>query len=102
MDENKVIKYTRLEYKVGSSNKFYEVWIQEADPMKHNGFVVNFRYGRIGTPGNLSTKTPSPVSLAMAEKVFSNVRLEKEWKGYQPVLVKDYDKHSYLLSLIHI
>ena len=85
MPNQNYIKYVRLEHHGGTSNKFYIVWIEKKPGFGLNGYSVNFHYGRIGLAGNFSTKTPSPVNINMADKVFDNLVYEKKRKGYKQV-----------------
>lgn len=76
------LPWIRLEYvDPPSHNKFYEIWVEE----KGSLFVVNFRYGKIGTPGLTGTKTQTPVSVGTAMALFQDLRDEKANKGYKVV-----------------
>lgn len=83
-------------------NKFYEVWVEPASPISGGfaGFVVNFRYGRIGTAGLIGTKTPKPVSSGTASVIFMEVRSEKTAKGYEVVSKADPDSAKKTLPLL--
>ena len=71
---------TTLYFREGSSDKVYQAQIlPEAD-----GFVVEFQYGRRGNALTSGRKTPSPVSLEAATKVFEKLVREKQAKGYTP------------------
>ena len=72
---------THLEFREGSSDKVYDIAIEE----QGSGYVVNFSYGRRGSSLNTGTKTSSPVSLDEAQKVYDKIVKEKLGKGYQPV-----------------
>jgi bifunctional non-homologous end joining protein LigD len=63
----------------GSSDKIYLVQIESATS---GGYVVNFQYGRRGAALHGGTKTPTPVTLAEAEKIFNRLSQEKQKKGY--------------------
>src|ERR1041384_8228598 len=67
-----------LYYKEGSSDKIYQVQIEEKDA----GFVVNFAYGRRGSTLNTGTKTSSPVPYDQAKRIFDKLVKEKQAKGY--------------------
>jgi bifunctional non-homologous end joining protein LigD len=70
-----------LRYTEGCSYKEYRASIEPKD----GGYVVNFAYGRIGNVCNFGSKTPKPVSLDKAQKVFDALVNSKLEKGYQDV-----------------
>lgn len=70
-----------LEYRSGGSDKVYNAAITPSG----GGYVVTFSYGRRGASLTHGTKTPSPVDLPKAEKVFNQITSEKVRKGYTPV-----------------
>lgn len=74
----KVVKSADLFYKEGSSDKVYKASIEESA----EGFTVNFAYGRRGSSLATGTKTPKPVPLDKAEKIYDKLLLEKSGKGY--------------------
>ena len=76
----KLIKQVSLYFQEGRSDKVYEVDLCEVGP---DQYVVNFRYGRRGTALRDGSKTPAPVPLAEAERVFDSVVEEKLAKGYK-------------------
>ena len=78
----KRIKQTTLHYQDNRSDKIYEVELLSAGD---NGYIVNFRYGRRGANLKEGTKTPNPVSLPQAEKLFDKLVQEKTKKGYQDI-----------------
>src|SRR5690606_8458378 len=63
----------------GSSDKIYEASIEPKD----DGYIVRFAYGRRGSTLQTGTKTPAPVSLEEAERIFGKLTKEKKAKGYQ-------------------
>lgn len=70
-----------LHYREGNSDKVYHVvLLQEPD----GNYTVSFEYGRRGTQLQTGTKTPDPVSLEAAQKIFDKLVSEKTQKGYQP------------------
>jgi bifunctional non-homologous end joining protein LigD len=69
-----------LYYREGSSDKVYQAAIEP----RNNLFVVTFAYGRRGTTFQTGIKTPSPVDLPTAERVFNKLIQEKTAKGYTP------------------
>lgn len=75
----KLIKQTVLAYQGGNSDKVYEVDLCEVGT---DQYVVNFRYGRRGTALKEGSKTPLPVDLAKAEKLFDSLVQGKLKKGY--------------------
>jgi predicted DNA-binding WGR domain protein len=75
----RLIRQSFLWYKEGNSDKVYEIDLCEVGADK---YVVNFRYGRRGAALKEATKTPVPVSLAEAEKIYEAVETEKLQKGY--------------------
>ncbi|MBX3254750.1 MAG: WGR domain-containing protein [Chitinophagaceae bacterium] len=75
----RLVKQTILFFKEGNSDKTYEIDLCDTGG---DQYVVNFRYGRRGTSLKEGSKTPVPVSLAEAEKIFDAVETEKLEKGY--------------------
>lgn len=78
----KFIKKARLTFREGNSDKVYEVDLCEQLNEMEARFLVNFRYGRRGTLLREGTKTPQPVTLGQAERLFNSVVLAKTSKGY--------------------
>jgi bifunctional non-homologous end joining protein LigD len=74
----KVIKSTTLYYREGSSDKVYNVSIEE----EKGAHRVNFSYGRRGNTLITGTKTNSPVSLDKALVIYGKLVSEKVAKGY--------------------
>jgi predicted DNA-binding WGR domain protein len=72
-------KKTTLQFKEGTSDKTYEVWL-EATP-SGKSYKVNFAYGRTGGNLKAATKTPRAVALEKAEEVFEKLVAEKKKKG---------------------
>lgn len=69
-----------LYYREGSSDKVYQAAIEP----RNNLFVVTFAYGRRGASMQTGIKTPTPVDLPTAERVFDKLIQEKTAKGYTP------------------
>jgi bifunctional non-homologous end joining protein LigD len=69
---------TTLYYREGSSDKVYQVSLEERD----GGYVVNFAYGRRGSTLNTGTKTSSPVYHDAARMIYDKIVKEKMAKGY--------------------
>lgn len=67
-----------LYYKDGGSDKVYHAQIEPKD----SGFIVNFQYGKRNTTLSTGCKTPSPVSIEEAEKIYNKLVKEKKAKGY--------------------
>ena len=75
----RLVKQSFLYFKEGNSDKVYEIDLCDVGNDK---YVVNFRYGRRGALLKEGSKTPVPVALAEAEKIFYAVEAEKINKGY--------------------
>jgi bifunctional non-homologous end joining protein LigD len=74
------MKSTTLYYREGSSDKVYQAAVEP----RNNLFIVTFAYGRRGTTLQTGIKTPTPVDLPTAERVFDKLVREKTSKGYTP------------------
>ncbi len=72
------MKNASLYYKEGTSDKEYHMQLEESN----GGYVVNFQYGRVGNALQSGTKTPTPVTLEEAEKIYTKLYKEKTAKGY--------------------
>ena len=72
------MKSTSLHFSEGTSDKEYHIQLEQHG----SGYVVNFQYGRRGGPLKDGTKTPTPVTLAEAEKIYNSLLNEKIKKGY--------------------
>ena len=72
------MKKASLYYQEGVSNKEYHLQLEKFG----DGYVVNFQYGRVGSTLQTGNKTPKPVSLEAAEKIYNNLYKEKTGKGY--------------------
>ncbi|GAB2841008.1 WGR domain-containing protein [Ferruginibacter profundus] len=75
----RLIKQSFLYFKEGNSDKVYEIDLCDVGNDK---YVVNFRYGRRGAQLKEGSKTPVPVTLAEAEKIYDALETEKLNKGY--------------------
>src|SRR5689334_15707393 len=75
----RLVKQSILYFKEGNSDKVYEIDLCDVGNDK---YVVNFRYGRRYSKLKEGSKTPVPVTLADAEKIFNEVEAEKVSKGY--------------------
>jgi len=83
----KTIKQTLLHFQQGNSNKVYNVYLIE---VSSSTYLVNFEYGRYGANLKEGTKTPSPVALIKANKLYDSLvssKIKKSYKivsGYNP------------------
>lgn len=75
----RLVKQSFLYFKEGNSDKVYEIDLCDVGNDK---YVVNFRYGRRGSQLKEGSKTPVPVLLNEAEKIFDAIETEKINKGY--------------------
>jgi hypothetical protein len=75
----RLVKQSFLYFKEGNSDKVYEIDLCDVGNDK---YVVNFRYGRKGSNLKEGSKTPVPVSLTEAQKIYNEVEQEKLLKGY--------------------
>ncbi|MGF1685408.1 hypothetical protein L4C36_01770 [Photobacterium japonica] len=71
-----------MRFQEGNSDKVYEVDLVETSVMTEAKYLVNFRYGRYGSPLREGTKTTAPIPFNQAEKIFDSVVIAKENKGY--------------------
>jgi bifunctional non-homologous end joining protein LigD len=71
-------QHTILYYKEGSSDKVYQAAIESQD----DGFLVTFAFGRRGTTLSTGTKTPEPVDIDTAARIYEKLIREKKAKGY--------------------
>ncbi|MCW3092206.1 MAG: hypothetical protein JWP81_3275 [Ferruginibacter sp.] len=98
----RLLKQSLLYFKEGNSDKVYEIDLCDVGNDK---YVVNFRYGRRGAQLKEGCKTPVPVTIADAEKVYDSLETEKLTKGYttsetgEPILPI---KATYTLDAQHI
>lgn len=67
-----------LYFKDGRSDKVYRAAVEH----REGGHVVTYAYGRRGSTMTNGTKTPEPVSLGEAAKIFDKLAAEKRAKGY--------------------
>lgn len=71
-------KHVALYYKEGSSDKEYHVHLVKSG----SGYLVKIEYGRRGSSLTSSQKTPVPVDLDKATKIFDDQVHAKKLKGY--------------------
>jgi len=76
----KLVDQARLSFREGTSDKVYEVDLCEVAPGQ---YVVNFRYGRRGAALREGSKTPAPVPLEKARRIYAELVGEKTGKGYK-------------------
>lgn len=62
----------------GSADKEYQLRLEAAD----GGYLVNFAFGRRGSPLKAGTKTQAPVAYDSAVKIYDKLLKEKTGKGY--------------------
>ncbi len=82
----KLIKQTTLHYQEGTSDKVYEVDLQQTS---EEGYLVNFRYGKRGANLKEGTKTTQAISLVQAQQTFNKLVSEKIKKGYREVVAQN-------------
>jgi predicted DNA-binding WGR domain protein len=75
----KLIRRVSLGLREGNSDKVYIVDLCEVSRGK---YVVNFQFGRRGTPLKEGTKTDAPVAEPVARSIFAKLVDEKTRKGY--------------------
>lgn len=78
-EQEGVVKSVWLHFHENNSDKVYHLELRQID---HNSYTVYFEYGRRGNALQSGTKTPDPVNLAAAEKIFNTLLNEKTKKGY--------------------
>ena len=69
---------TTLYCREGSSDKEYQLHLEASG----DGFLVNFAFGRRGSPLKAGTKTQAPVAYDAAVKIYDKLLKEKTGKGY--------------------
>ena len=69
-----------LYYADGNSDKEYHAQLIRADS---NGYLVAYQYGRRGRPLITGLKTPEPVSLMTAQRLYDRLIQSKLRKGYK-------------------
>ncbi len=72
------IQSTSLYFQENNSDKEYHAAIEP----KGEGYIVTFAYGRRGNTLTVGTKTPHPVSLMEATKIYDKLVSSKRAKGY--------------------
>ncbi len=78
--EPATVQCASLYYHKGTFDKEYHAAIEP----KAEGFIVTFAFYRHGSNLTVGTKTPAPVSLDKATKVFDRLIAMKLAKGYHP------------------
>lgn len=76
----KIIQQIRLTMTEGSSDKEYQIFLQQDG----GNCTVDFKFGRRNGTLKPGTKTPSPVSLVKAQDIYNKLVKEKTAKGYIP------------------
>jgi len=85
--EKGFVKSAYLRFQNGRSDKMYLTTIKKVEK-EH---IVIFAYGRTGGTLKEGQKTPNPVSLEKAEKIFKKLVDSKVAKGYKPT--SDYNDY---------
>jgi len=75
----RIIQQADLFFCAGGSNKEYHAQVVGVE----GGCVVRFQYGRRGSTLTSGTKTATPVTQEMAQKIYDKLVAEKTGKGYQ-------------------
>jgi bifunctional non-homologous end joining protein LigD len=78
--DQSIMQSTTLYFKEGASDKVYQASLEP----HNNGWVVRFAYGRRGATLTAGTKTPAPIALDQAERIYRKLITEKMAKGYAP------------------
>jgi len=76
-----IVQSTYMECKTGSSNKWYEVRIEDAS----GDYMVAFNHGPIGGWTQGGIKTQKPVNMATAQKIYDKLVKSKMVKQYVEV-----------------
>ena len=104
-----VMQSTNLYYKDSTSDKVYNVTLEEAD----GGYIVNCSWGRRGSALQSATQTKSPVSIDKAISIYHKKITDKTSKGYvltpdsfnslsNPILIPDTTKpHESICNLLN-
>jgi bifunctional non-homologous end joining protein LigD len=87
---NRVIKSVSLFFCAGNSDKEYHTQLVEAT----GGYSVEFQYGRRGSSLNSGTKTPEPLPIEGAQKIYDRLVAEKTGKGYVEALASQSDSYE--------
>ena len=69
-----LVEKISLFFQKGSSDKFYNIAIQE---VSGDLYTVPFTYGRRGTSGQSGSKTSEPVSYDIAKKAYDKIVNQK-------------------------
>ena len=104
-----VIQSTSLYFKDDTSDKVYNVTLEESE----GGYIVNCSWGRRGSALQSATQTKSPVSIDKAISIYQKKITDKTSKGYvptpdsfnslsNPILVPDTTKpHESICNLLN-
>jgi hypothetical protein len=97
----RLVKQATLFFREGNSDKVYEISLSEVGQEQ---YVVNFKYGRRGAALKEGSKTPVPVALAVAERLYDEIETQKLAKGYttsqSTAPVKPVERSFSLSSLV--
>jgi bifunctional non-homologous end joining protein LigD len=81
MSQATIVESANLFYRDARSDKVYSAAVEQVGG---DEYIVTFAYGRRGASLTTGQKTPKPVSLDAATKVYNKLLAEKTGKGYQP------------------
>lgn len=84
-DDANAVETTKLHSQENGSDKLYFVALVKSG----DKYIVTTEHGKRGAPLKLSTKTPEPVSLEQAKKLYGSYVSSKRKDGY-----KDYDPNT--------
>lgn len=87
----KLVQQAVLVFGDPPKEKIYEVDLCEVGTGS-SSHVVNFRYGRRGSPLKEGSKTPVPVSLSRAKEIFDELVATKVTSGYRPAKAADAER----------
>ena len=76
----RLVEQRSLVYRAGATEKVYEIDLCEVGAGR---FVVNYRYGRRGSPLKEGSKTVAPVAEAEARRVFEDLLQSRIEAGYE-------------------
>ena len=76
----KLVRTVTLTKAEGAATRIFEVDLCEVGDAL---FVVNFRHGRMGSALRDGSKTPLPVPLESAERIYGKLLDEKKAKGFR-------------------
>lgn len=78
----KRIQKARLRFTEGNTDKIYEIDLCKIFGIGKETYVVNYRYGKYGSKLREGSRTPSPVTLEKAQKIYDSIVVSKLNDGY--------------------